>query len=168
MFSAARKLAAMVVMGTALLVAAVSGVIATNKQIPLRPDSVDLPERLRPGSPLPSGAHCDWQPTGDDMLYCNVYMEYGLAYLAYDIERKQIIGTAASAGGKTIGDLILAWGIPTGFVKWSLSVQVYWGTRSAYIISNEFGPSSHASYISYTLEAQKTAPWKGFTNSPDN
>jgi hypothetical protein len=127
-------------------------------------DAVTLPDRLLPGHTLPKEAKCDWNPAAEEMLYCQVLLDENSIYISYDMRRNLIVNAALSAHDTSIGDLITVWGNPTGMIRWNLSVQVFWGSRSAYVVTRQFTPSSRASYISYTADLHPTDPWKGFIN----
>jgi hypothetical protein len=45
---------------------------------------------------------------------------------------------------------------------------VHWGTRSAYIYTCSFQPTSRIGSITYGRKASAIGPWRGFTTSTDN
>jgi hypothetical protein len=65
----------------------------------------------------------------------------------------------------TIGDLILAWGEPTGQTRYGYSADVYWGTRSAFVSSTPgFSPFSTVYFVTYRAELEQAGPWRGFVS----
>jgi hypothetical protein len=165
-----RKLAFCVLGGLIFTVLISTAVIVLAGQTPSPNinDTVDIPEKYHPGNTLPHDATCDWHPASEKTLYCYVEVNGAPIYMAYDMARNKILDVAATAHDATVGDLITAWGRPTGVIRWSVSVQVFWGTRSAYVMSGAFTPSSHASFISYSTDVRDVEPWQGFRNRPVN
>jgi hypothetical protein len=124
----------------------------------------EIPENLLPGNLLPRPCMCSW-PSGipHDVGYCAVYVHGRKIYLGYETDRRRIVNVSYAGQGKPVGDLLLAWGMPTGIRRYSWSVEVYWGNRSAYVSNKPFGPKSKTLFIMYTSDRPKTEPWHGFT-----
>jgi hypothetical protein len=156
---------ATIVVSSALLLLAVAAfaVIAVNRT-ELRPLGLELPSRVQPGKSLPADARCDWHMVMEHILYCNVVDSNVLVHFSYDIERQVILSSSMLANGKTVGDLLLAWGEPSGYTRSEMAVQVFWGARSVYLSSTPFKPGTRAGYITYTLEPDSARPWHGFTS----
>jgi hypothetical protein len=116
--------------------------------------------RLLPGSPRPMNATCN--ALHDGRFRCYVHHKGKEVYLAYDGASQMIIGAVISANEYTIGDLIISWGTPTGFTQDGRAIEVSWGTRSVYLHTCSFQPTSHVGYIEYGLESKQLPPWRGF------
>jgi hypothetical protein len=122
------------------------------------------PGYLLPGHRLPDNAQCTWAPHAGDTMLCRIFLHDNLFYLTYNVTQKTIVRTAMSASNETIGDLILAWGTPTGMQRFPWAVQVYWGTRSVYISARPFRPDNRTAFVSYNLNTVGALPWQGFAN----
>ncbi len=157
------KAAAVVTSTAVLLTLAVFAVVVMHRSSTY-PVDIGLPTRLLPGKPLPPDAHCEWYMASENNLYCVVTEEGLSAYISYDI-RQQVIRTASlPIRDKVVGELILAWGEPSGFSGSGLSNQVNWGNRSVYVISTPFSPNTRAGYIFYSITPYTAEPWRGFIN----
>jgi hypothetical protein len=157
------KAVVVVTMTATLLTVAVLAAV-TMRRTDAHPLEIGIPDRLLPGNPLPSSARCDWYTVNEHMLYCTV-TENGLsAYLSFDIDHQMIRSATLAVQDKVVGDLILAWGEPTGFAKSGLSNQVYWGNRSVYLLSTPFRPDTRVGYVFYSLSPYTAGPWRGFVN----
>jgi hypothetical protein len=123
---------------------------------------IDLPHHLLPGNPRAANATCT--ALHDGSFRCLVIHDDKELHLVYDAVSRMITGTTMSADEETIGDVLLAWGTPTGYTQKGPFIEVNWGTRSAYLFTCSFQPSSRLSTIAYELEARQVSPWRGFTN----
>jgi hypothetical protein len=125
------------------------------------PPILDLPERYLPGNPFPKDA------LFPSINYGNypsiVYYQNKKITLAYDVSTDRITATSISTHEYTIGDLITAWGTPTGITQNGDYTWVYWGTCSAFLLPSSFQPTSRVAVIMYTLEQYQSSPWRGFT-----
>ena len=64
---------------------------------------------------------------------------------------------------RTYGDLILAWGTPSGFAQYGRDIDVYWGTQSAHLTTCSFRPESRVEFIIYApVQPVSVSPWHGF------
>ena len=129
----------------------------------------DLPERFLPGHPLPVDATCT--ETVANSVACSFYhINYAgkEVSLIADVSGRNIADAVYSAHEYTIGDLILVWGLPSGFIHYGSAVQVYWDTRFAYLITCSLQPDSHIELISYSQISSQMPPWRGFTTSKES
>jgi hypothetical protein len=130
----------------------------------------DLPlsliPNLAPGRPMPThGVVCSWNLPDDSLTYCEAITEqHREVSFAYDRSKREIASVSyLILGDFTIGQLILHWGIPTGYTRNSNAVTVYWPSRYAYIVSRVFSPSSPVGFISFTNQPlQPASAWAGF------
>jgi hypothetical protein len=127
---------------------------------------IDPPHHLLPGSPRPANAACD--SLHDGQFRCYVIHGGREIYLGYDGASEVIVNTVVSASEHTIGDLMIAWGTPTGFTQNGRTIEVNWGTRSAYLHTCSFQPTSRVGYIEYSLESKQLSPWHGFIRSAEH
>ena len=120
------------------------------------------PEMVLPGHPLPrfaGGKSCDkFAPVN---MICGE-VEGRKIYWYYELATRRIVRTGISANEYVIGDLILAWGTPSGFDQFGSSIYVSWGTRSALITGRLLYPDSRIRFIEYDLDPPKRSPWRGF------
>ncbi len=128
------------------------------------------PQAYLPGNPLPltSGEETcvALQPYSSS---CRTHVQDHEFYWYYELGTYKIIRTTISAEENTIGDLIIAWGTPTGFDQYDTSIVVSWGTRSALLVTNSFQPYSQVRFIEYDTEPLKRSGWHGFvTRKLDN
>ena len=121
------------------------------------------PQAYLPGNPLPRFAgkdSCDkFAPIN---MVCNGPVFGQKIYWYYELGTRRIVRTGISASEYTIGDLILAWGTPTGFDQYGTSIIVSWGARSALLVTNSFQPYSRVRFIEYDLEPYRRSRWRGF------
>ncbi len=129
----------------------------------LKPVNVEPASRFMPGHPRPRDSFCDWHLAWGDFQYCNDHpkSDTGLSF-AFDRKRKTITYTSTYGYGLNIGDLVLVWGQPSGYRSTGWAVQVYWGTRSAYLVSQKFQPQARVIFIAHELETKDSVDWKGF------
>lgn len=147
----------------ALIVVVAGVIIASRSNATSQP--IEPPATLLPGNRLPEEARCDYHPFLDSRIYCSTTRDGSTVYLSYDVARHEIMDTVIFTNHMTIGDLILAWGAPTGYTRSGAALQVYWGSRSAYIFVGTFSPNSRTSFITYSLEPRETLDWRGFINT---
>jgi hypothetical protein len=124
------------------------------------------PQAYLPGNILPRYSEedvCVSLPTYNSS--CLGHLQGHDIYCDYEAGTHKIIRTTVSAEESAIGDLILAWGTPTGFDQYDTSIVVSWGTRSALLVTNSFQPNSRVRFIAYDTEPLKRSPWRGFGRS---
>jgi hypothetical protein len=143
---------------TALTMLILSGVILV-RTVPVQP-ILDLPESYLPGNPFPRDALFPSINYGNYPAI--VYYQNKNITLAYDVSSDRITATSISTHEYTIGDLITAWGTPTGITQNGNYTWVYWGTRSALLLPNSLQPTSRVAVIMYTLEQYQSSLWRGF------
>jgi hypothetical protein len=121
---------------------------------------------LLPGHSLPPGASSDnGDPGFRHIWYCMAFQTGGrLVHFIYD-RRKQVIRSASLAvEGVTVGDLILAWGIPTSFLPDFGWVRIYWAEKVVWV-SAPLSPASPVNIIAYLDPSdlpQDRLAWRGF------
>jgi hypothetical protein len=127
---------------------------------------VNLDPKYLPGNPRPDESYCDSHMSWGDVQYCNEYPNTvaGVSY-AFDRQKKMITHASTLGFGLTIGDLIALWGQLTGYRIGGWAVQVYWGNRSAYMVSQTFGPGSTIIFITYEYTSDSYNPWSGFISA---
>ncbi len=120
------------------------------------------PQAYLPGNPLPplSDDACD--QLSPYSRSCLMHLQNHDIYWHYEPGTRKIIRTTIAANETTIGDLIIAWGTPTGFDQYGASIVVSWGTRSALLVTHSFQPYSQIRFIDYDTEPLKRSPWYGF------
>jgi hypothetical protein len=125
-----------------------------------------LPEQFFPGNTLPSSTDCMYPPyTPSDTKYCRIILGYTTIFATYDVKQKMITRVSYSGHGETMGDLIMAWGTPTGMKRLPWAMEVHWRNRVVYASMQPFSPKSRVVLIAYTLDNEKVSAWQGFVNS---
>lgn len=158
-------LAKMVAACTTACVVGVIAVARTGSASPI----TEAPQRLLPGSPIVPEAVCDDSRDGDfrrDGEYrCFVRHGDHIYWLAYDGASQAITTTQFSVRGETVGELLIAWGTPTGVAEQGHWIAVYWGTRSAHLPECRVQPGSPVGYLAYgpMPELERMSAWRGFT-----
>ncbi len=152
---------------TAILAVVICGLTLTARAYPV--DPVELPQHLLPGNPLPEDADCE--PGSyyvGEWRHCRVLANGIEVELTYDARLRQIVRTDSQFSEQTLGQLILAWGPPTGIsrrYRWPIRIQ--WGSRYVYVYTDQFGPRNSAYAVHYTMEPRAAFPWTGFINIHD-
>jgi hypothetical protein len=150
---------------SSIILAAVAGCIITFTRGEPAAAFEPVNPRFLPGNPLPRSSWCErhyGDPT-ETTLPCHARQPTGrVVYLTYDTREQQITRTFINTPGKTVGELVLAWGIPTGYRNDSFGVYVYWQGRFVYSSDRAFKPESRAVFVAYSGKATKYAPWYGF------
>lgn len=125
------------------------------------PQILELSVDYRPGGPLPQRAICY---SGSAMQNICTLNDAGRdIHFNYDSHRQMIVRSVIPAREYTIGQLIIAWGPPTGMIVLPTRVVVYWGNRSARVYSDSLRPASRVEFIVYDMaESQDISPWQGF------
>jgi hypothetical protein len=121
------------------------------------------PQRLLPGNPIVPEAVCDASRDGE--YRCFVRQGDQVIWLAYDGASQAITATAFSVFEETLGELLAAWGTPTGVAEQGDWIAVYWGTRSAHLPECRVQPGSPVGYIEYGQKSKsaRMSAWRGFT-----
>ena len=127
------------------------------------PEIWSVPESYLPGNSLPvlpQYASC----FEAEYLYrtCIVHLSSHTIYLSFEPNSRQIIHAVMPARNYKIGELVIAWGDPTGITQYSGSVFVYWGTRSAVLYTHSFRPENRVEFIRYDFQEQQASTWRGF------
>jgi hypothetical protein len=85
-------------------------------------------------------------------------------YFNVDPETHLINRTVIPAQKYAVGDLIAAWGTPTGTTRNETNIYIYWGARSALLYTRSLQPDSRVDFILYDLAPHQASPWPGFTS----
>ncbi|MHB8625406.1 MAG: hypothetical protein ACYDEO_04310 [Aggregatilineales bacterium] len=149
------------------------------------PTIIEPQPQFLPGQPLPIGLRCG--AVGYGSCYASVYTQWceslkancftsasieqngKTLFFTIDMASQTIALTKIAAHEYAIGDLLLAWGTPTGFSQSGRDIHVHWGTRMASSTTCSFLPESRVDFISYYPKPPQAAPWHGFVraNSKD-
>jgi hypothetical protein len=87
----------------------------------------DVPEYLMPGQPAPTSCEFQWRAYyPSSSYYCRTAVDGAMMFAEYGIKNGAITRVSFSVSNKTIGDLILQWGNPTGIRHYNWGVEVYW------------------------------------------
>lgn len=123
-------------------------------------------QQLLPDGPLPATVNC--VPQFFHHADCHVAVDGKDVALSLNIETGKITRIIASGGQYKLGDLMLAWGTPTGITRYGYgcNIVVFWGTRAAQVYTCALDPRSPVAYITYALSEQPLSPWRGFTRRP--
>ncbi len=123
----------------------------------------DPPPELLPGKQqFPSLAGCS--ALHDGRFVCHLTLRGSTIELTYDGIVHQIIYTAVSTPDQKLGDLIVAWGEPTGFTRSGQTLAVSWSTRTAYLAPHSFQPDTQVMRVTYDDKPKQTSPWHGFVS----
>jgi hypothetical protein len=126
------------------------------------PHVPDLPQRFLPGNPLPGEAVC--MTLSDEVIgRCVVHLVDYDVYFGFDAEMRTIRSSLIPAQKYTAGDLVAAWGAPTGITWNETNIYLYWGTRSALLYTGLLQPDSRVDFILYDQQQKTASPWRGFT-----
>jgi hypothetical protein len=124
---------------------------------------LDLPQAYLPGNAMPEGVLCySYLPYVMDISNCWVNFRGHEVSLKFDDDMKTILRVTIQTWGLTIGELVAAWGTPTGIVQTYYMTSVHWDTRTAYVYSDSFYPDSQVRRVDYDLESPRASLWHGF------
>ena len=155
------KVATMVVLSLMLIIFSVLNVARTGTISKI----LGLPRPYLPGNSLPrlpKDAECNHFE--NDIISCIVHELDQDVYVSYEKNSRMIVHTGLKAIESKIGELIVAWGLPSGINQYDDTIVIYWGTRSAVLYTNSFRPESTVKFIQYDFAEQQASPWQGFTN----
>jgi hypothetical protein len=133
------------------------GAIASAQALPQLPE---LPPAYLPGNPLPKDVSCSIA-ANQYIISCSIRSGDDEIFFNSD-SAKTISHTLIPAQKYTIGQVIAAWGTPTGITHRETQVYVHWGARSALLYTKAFQPDSIVEFIVYDLEPPPSSPWRGF------
>ncbi len=177
------NVAVLVVASLAMLILAV----VITARMGTSPHAPDLPQRFLPGNPLPNEAACTTL-SDDHIPRCVVRLAHDDVYFNFGTQKRIISRTVIPAQQYTVGDLIAAWGTPSGFISltdvvaideenmtaawgtpsgftWNeTKIYIYWGTRSALLYARSFQPNSRVDFILYNVDQPQASLWPGFTS----
>lgn len=123
------------------------------------PQLVDLPPLYRPGRPLPQDVACT---TDDEPTFCAITYQGHSVSLDYDPSTQMIIHSSLPIPGYTLGQLMLAWGTPTGMRWLNHTIYIYWGSKVAVLDGPSFQPHTTVQAIVYVWYGYNEARWPGF------
>ncbi len=123
---------------------------------------LNLPESLRPGSPLPQQTVCH-TPVDEGGPRCWLPLAVDMVYFDVDPATRQILRSVIPAQHYRMRDLYAAWGRPDG-VRWrETQVQVYWQSRSALFYADSLHAESRVDFILFDPRApDEVSAWNGF------
>jgi hypothetical protein len=149
---------------TVSLIAILFGVVTPARSEVVTEPNIYVSSRFLPGNPFPGSAWCNWSSYTDGDLYCEALnINDDTISFTFDPHRQLITYTTFSIPAITVGELILAWGLPTGYIPAGIGTKVTWQHRAIYVMSRVFAPSNKVSFVSYQLdEIKPTHPWRGF------
>jgi hypothetical protein len=156
-----------VILAFVCLTALITSII-TATSIGAVPLHIDLPQDYLPGSPLPllpRDAECS--QISSFYVSCHVQLIGEEVYLTYELGTKMVVHTAIRVREYAAGDLIVAWGIPTGISQSGSLTYLNWGNRSISVYTSSFYPGSRVKFIIYSFAQQQALPWRGFTSIRD-
>ena len=146
----------------------------------INPMIIEPPQHFLPGNTPPRDVHCGeaadetcyplvdahcYEP-GDANCFISASIQQNgnVIRLTLDTASRLIAYTQISAREHTIGDLILAWGTPSGFTRYGRHIDVYWGSRNASLTTCAFRPESRVEFITYyRISPASASPWRGFS-----
>ena len=125
---------------------------------------IEPPPSLMPGAKnnLLSYNFCDSLHNG--RFHCYVHLSQEEIELLYDGVSQTILYNVASTPDQKIGDLIAAWGPPSGIARDNQATVVYWTTRSAYLAPCSFQPATPVRYVAYGPISVGMSGWRGFSH----
>lgn len=124
---------------------------------------IEPPPELLPGKQqFPQAANCE--ALHDGRFSCDVDVNGTDIALTYNAITYRILYTFTSRPDQTLGDLMLAWGTPSGFARSGDATLVFWNTRAAYLTPRSFRPESLVKYVRYGDAEVPPLPWRGFVS----
>src|SRR5688572_19542877 len=95
-----------------------------------------IEEYLQPGNPLPQINSCNWDNIAsgneDDTISCHTSQSTGQAvWFSYNVRSQRIVHASIAAKNITVGELMLAWGEPSGQLRQGNGQYIYWPDRYA-------------------------------------
>ncbi len=137
--------------------------VASNK--PLLAVDLELPNELRVNNMPPRQIACFWQESvmsGGD-LQMERMCDYGVYHLFIRHNLIQTVSLFVYARNVRLGDLVLAWGTPSGFKHQNMLSSVYWPGRYVYLVTRPIRPDSIVSVVVWDDNVQ-SSEWRGFTS----
>jgi hypothetical protein len=159
-----------VLTNTALTIAVVS--ILAVARLPVLRGIIEPPQGLLPGSSFPEAVSCPHRrcctatplTTWTRRFVCPIDHDGTRFDVTYDDISQKIVQTAISGQDYTLGDLISAWGTPTGIAQYGWAIDAHWETQYASLITCSIQPDSAVKLIAYSRERHWATTWRGFTN----
>ncbi len=134
-------------------------VLALARRQPLAP-VVEPPPSYLPGGLLPEATSCDF--SNHKLRLCSAEVSHQVLYFLIDTDTRLIRRTVLRTGAYTLGQLIAAWGTPTGMTQRAGTTLVHWRTRSLVLYTTSLRPNRQSEFIVFDLEPPKGSPWRGF------
>lgn len=126
----------------------------------------DLPKSYLPGNLLPKETICS-ATRWDSAPLCFAHLWDNYVYFDFDASTRMVIRTIMSGQKYRLGELLAAWGTPSGINWKNYGTYVYWRTRSALLHTGSIQPESRVGFIIYDLKQQQASPWRGFRQRGD-
>jgi hypothetical protein len=148
-----------------VLLAFLAGVIMTFTRVVPVAAYEPLSPRLLPGSPFPRSSWCErhYMDPYETTLSCHARQSPDtVVYFNFDTKEQRITRTYLNTPGKTVGELVIAWGTPLGYRNDPFGTFVYWHGRFAYTSDRSFKPESQATFIAYSTNTKWHSHWPGF------
>jgi hypothetical protein len=127
---------------------------------------IELPPQYLPGNPPPNVSQdLSCSKTGYDIQsLCSLKHTNKPIILKFHTDNRQIIQTTLWNYEYRVGDMIAAWGTPTGIARYGKLTYLYWRTRAVFVHGKTLRPTSFVESIEYFMEQQQGKRWRGFTN----
>ncbi len=134
----------------------------------LETDYQPIASEWLPGNPLPPNTCCCYKHLYEQSeLTCRIErIRDSIVWLDYDQRLRVISRSNIYDMNITVGDLILAWGTPLGYLQVGNNHYLFWTGRFAEAIDPSFTPASKVHLVQYNSKADDSdyTAWKGFTN----
>jgi hypothetical protein len=126
-----------------------------------RANGLQLVFAVVPGDPLPAATWCSH--AGDyRFFYCEGIVANQKIFYTRDAQTGRVDTISYRVEGVSVGELVNAWGLPTTMARYGNIRRVYWGDKSALILSKRFSPHAPAWFISLGIEPAGQV-WRGFS-----
>jgi hypothetical protein len=140
------------------------GILRLAQTAPL-PTVYELPQAYLPGNPLPATVKvADCANFAHQKFSTPAEVDGRTVYLTYIFEDRKIIRASVRSEDYNIGELVTAWGRPTGITRHGATILVSWGRRSVTLYTSFFKPDRPISFIAYDNDQPTSAAWRGFMN----
>jgi hypothetical protein len=154
--------------GCLTILATLAGMVGLISAAPIE---VENPTLFAIGQAVPSDATCiavgaSLQPGAVPTSICTVKREDRTIIL--NAISQHISSIIIETPQYRIGELITAWGIPSGFSRSGANIIVNWQDRSAYLTTCNFAPTSAVSHIEFHQMPPKGGAWRGFIDAPSS
>ncbi len=148
----------------AALVAVVSlSIILAGRLHPVQ--SLGLKTVILPGDNMPPGAQCHTYSYYSYEIYCHLASDGGDIYFYPDKKSNKVAGASYLISGHiNVGQLLNAWGEPSGERRSEYASEISWPGKYAYVIDRFISPNSPVGYIFFGDSQAEDHKWTGFHN----